>query len=73
MNALSLIAANLAQPITLNVVTAYADGTTKVHGVRNMGAAENYAIGERRKIGRELVDRETGATVRVVSVAIVNV
>ncbi len=28
-------------------------------------------VGERRKIGRDLIERETGATVRVVSVDVV--
>lgn len=70
MNALDLIAANLAKPITHHVVTAYENGRTRVHGARSLAQADTYAIGERRKIGRSLVDRETGATVRVVTVTI---
>lgn len=73
MNTDAFIAAQLARPIVLNVITTYADGTTKSHGVRSMGAAENYATGERRKIGRKLIDRETGESVQVVSVEISNV
>jgi hypothetical protein len=66
-----LILRELSKPITHNVVTTYADGTARVHGTRGPGQAENYAIGERRKIGRDLVNRNTGKTVRVVSVDIV--
>ncbi len=65
-----LITAALAMPVTHSVVTTYADGATRTHGTRNAAAAENYAIGERRKIGRDLINRETGASVRVVSVEI---
>lgn len=32
----------------------------------------NHAVGERRKIGRNLINRDTGETVRVVSVVVVN-
>lgn len=66
-----LIKAQLAKPITHNVVTRFADGTERAYGARSMGAAENYAIGERRKIGRDLISRETGDTVRVVAVDII--
>lgn len=70
MNALDLIAANLAKPMTHVVVTTYANGTAKRHETRSAAQAENYAIGERRKIGRALLDRVTGEPVRVVSVTI---
>ena len=65
-----LVAAMLAKPITHEVVTIFADGTERRFGVRSAAQGENYAIGERRKIGRDLINRETGATVRVVSVEI---
>lgn len=68
MNA--LIAAQLDKPITHNVVTVYEDGAERRHGVRSVAQGENFAIGERRKIGKDLINRETGATVRVVSVSI---
>lgn len=68
MNA--LIAAHLAKPITHNVVTVYADGAERKHGVRSLDQGETFAIGERRKIGKELISRETGETVRVVSVSV---
>lgn len=69
----SLIAAQMAKLITHHVVTTYADGETLTHPVRSEGAAENWAIGERRKIGRNLIRRATGETVRVVSVEIVKI
>jgi hypothetical protein len=59
-----------AMPHTHFVVTRYADGRERRHGARSEVAAKNYSMGERRKIGRELIDRETGATVRVVSVKV---
>lgn len=70
MNAMDLIAARLAAPMTHRVTTVYADGTTKTHDARSAGAAENWATGERRKIGRRLINRETGAEVMVVAVEI---
>lgn len=70
MSPLDRIAAAHAAPMTHCVLTTYADGTAKRHETRSHGSAENWAIGERRKIGRDLINRETGATVRVVSVEI---
>lgn len=70
MNALDLINAALAMPHTHAVVTKYADGTAKRHEVRSVGAANNWAAGERRKIGRELIAID-GRKVRVVSVDVV--
>ena len=64
------LAAALAAPKTHKVVTAYQCGKVRTHETRNLASAENYAIGERRKIGRALVDRETGQLVRVQSVTI---
>ena len=64
------IAAAQTAPKTHVVVTTYADGTTKRHETRSAATAENWAVGERRKIGRALLDRETGAKARVVSVGI---
>lgn len=70
MNAMSRINAALAMPLTHTVVTVYADGSERRHGTRSMATAENFAVGERRKIGRDLTNRETGATVRVVAVRV---
>ena len=65
-----LIAAALAMPKTHVVISTYADGKEYRHETRSAATAENWAIGERRKIGRDLIDRATGKTVRVVSVDI---
>lgn len=70
MTATNLIAAALAAPKTHKVVTTYGSGAMKEHLTRSMATAENWAVGERRKIGRNLIDRDTGKTVRVVSVKI---
>jgi hypothetical protein len=70
MDSLALIARRLAEPMTHCVITSYACGKTKRHETRSAEAAENWAVGERRKLGRDLLDRDTGKTVRVVSVAI---
>lgn len=66
-----LIAAALAAPKTHKVITTYVDGSVKEHLTRSAATAENWAIGERRKIDRSLIDRTTGKTVQVVSVEIV--
>jgi hypothetical protein len=71
MDIQALIASNLAMPATYRVLTTYADGRIRQHDVRSLAAAKNWATGERRKIGRDLISRETGETVRVVSVDIV--
>lgn len=67
----TFIQAHLARPLTHRVTTTtFASGKTRTHDARSLGAAENYAVGERRKIGRDLISRETGETVRVVSVEV---
>ena len=65
-----LIAVAMAKPMTHRVTTVYADGRERHHDTRSLGAAENFAVGERRKIGRKLLDRETGATVQVAYVEV---
>lgn len=65
-----LIEAALAAPKTHSVVTTYADGRVRRFDTRNLASAENHAVGERRKIGRSLIDRATGRTVQVISVEI---
>lgn len=70
MTALDLIAANLTKPMTHRVTTTYECGKVRTHDVRSAGAAKNWATGERRKIGRTLLDGMTGRNVRVVSVEI---
>ena len=44
--------------------------TTREHLTATEGQAKNYSVAEARKIGRDLVNRETGATVRVVAVTV---
>lgn len=66
-----LIAAALAAPKTHAVVTLYADGRVRRFETRNLASAETHAVGERRKVDRDLIDRMTGETVRVVSVEVV--
>lgn len=66
----AILAAMLARPMTHEVVTVFADGKTRSFPVRSLAQAENYAVGERRKIGRDLINRDTGATVRVVAVEV---
>lgn len=70
MNIETFLQSQLARPLTHRVTTVYASGVTKIHDVRSLGMAENWAIGERRKIGRDLISRETGETVRVIAVTI---
>lgn len=70
MNIEAFLAEQLARPMTHRVVTTYADGKIKSHDTRGAAQAENWAIGERRKIGRDYIDRATGSTVRVVSVEV---
>lgn len=67
------LAAALAAPKTHKVLTLYECGKVRDHQTRNLASAENYAIGERRKIGRALIDRESGKEVRVCSVTIENI
>jgi hypothetical protein len=66
-----LIAAALAAPKTHRVLVQYAAGNVRHHDTRSHDSAETYADGERRKIGRKLVDRVSGETVTVVSVDVV--
>lgn len=71
MNTPSLVAEMLARPVTHEVVTTFADGSERRFGVRSAAQGENYAVGEHRKIGRDLISRENGAIVRVISVELV--
>lgn len=70
MNVETFLQAQIARPLTHRVTTLYASGDVKTHDTRSLGAAENFAKGQNRKIGRDLIDRETGKTVRVVAVMI---
>lgn len=66
----TFLAEQLARPMTHRVTTLYEGGAVKTHDARSLGAAENWATGERRKIGRDLISRETGETVRVADVLV---
>lgn len=68
MNIEQLLNRVAAMPHTHVVVTRYMDGAERRHETRNIQSAETFAIGERRKIGRDLISRETGKTVRIVAV-----
>lgn len=70
VNVMDLITARLAAPKKFRVSTRYQDGRIKAHDVETIGQAENFAVGQRSKIGKNLIDRDTGKTVRVVSVEI---
>lgn len=69
-DATSAIARALAQPLTHRVTTHCASGKVRTHDTRSLASAENHAVGERRKIGRDLIDRMTGEAVRVVAVTV---
>lgn len=73
MNTHPLIVAALAMPKTHKVVTTYADGDVYEFATRSEATAENHAVLDRRNIGRDLIDRDTGRTVRIVSVEVVKV
>jgi hypothetical protein len=64
----ALIARMQAMPKKFEVVTLFADGTSRSYQTATRGQADNYAVGERRKVGRVLINRDTGAEVRVVDV-----
>lgn len=70
MDTEAFLAAQLARPLTHRVTTVFEGGAVRTHDTRSLGAAENYATGERRKIGKTLTDRVTGAVVRVIAVTI---
>jgi transcription elongation GreA/GreB family factor len=59
-----------ALPRTHKYVMTYADGRTRAVLAVSEAAAENGAVRERRHIGRDLIDRATGETVRIVSVEV---
>lgn len=59
-----------AVPRGWRVTSLYADGSVRTHDSHSLAGAKNFAIGERRKIGRELIDRASGKTVRLVEVTI---
>ena len=69
----ALIARRLAAPKRFRVTTRYANGDIHERDTETRTQAENWAIGMRRKIGRDVISRETGETVRVVDVTIAGI
>lgn len=72
-NTPALIAAMLAKPITHKVVTTWTDGRVDSLDVRSLAQAENHKITMSGFAGRDVKRRETGETVRVVSIEVVQV
>lgn len=70
MDALERIGAALAAPKTHRVIAKYACGKVYTFDTRSQSSAQSHAEFWLRKIGRELIDRDTGSIVRVVSVEI---
>lgn len=70
MDTMDLIARRLAARKNYAVITVYADGKTRSHETETLAQARNFATGEQRKVGRELIDPATGHKVTVVSVKI---
>jgi hypothetical protein len=67
----ALVAEMLARPLTHKVVTTWSDGSTNELAVRSLAQAKNHKITMSHMAGRDLISRETGATVRVTSIEIV--
>lgn len=67
----AFLQAQLARPLTHRVTTVYEGGAVKTHDTRSLAQAKTYAdFVARPRIGRTLIDRETGATVRVIAVTV---
>ncbi len=69
----ALISRLQSMPKAFAVVTRFADGSERRYETATEGQARNYAVGESRKIGRDLINRETGKTVRVNAVDVVKI
>lgn len=65
-----IISRRLAAPKRWRVTTHYADGDARTLDHELIQQAQSYALREREKIGRDLIDPKTGQTVRVVAVEI---
>lgn len=57
-------------PKPFAVVYRYADGNERCVPCHSRAAAESHLEGNKRRIGRDLISRETGKTVRIVSLTI---
>jgi hypothetical protein len=67
----ALLARVAAMPLTHAVIATYDNGKVYRFETRSEKTAHNYAHPWFRKIGKSLISRETGETVRVVKVEIV--
>ena len=70
MNMIERLEQIAAGPKPWRVTTTYDHGGTRVLDQPFEASARNYAERDSRKIGRCLIDRETGKTVRIVSVTV---
>ena len=70
MNINEFIAARQAAPKQFRVTTEYLDGSVRAFETETAGQAENYAHGQRAKLGRDLISRDNGKTVRVINVTV---
>ena len=68
-NADAFLTALAAQPKTHRITTIYECGKVRTFDAHGAAAAANFAARESRKIGRGLIERETGKTVQVASVS----
>lgn len=73
MDAMELIRRVQALPKTHRVVVFYECGKMRTHDTHSAASAESFALRERRKIGRDLIDRLTNKTVRVTAVDILDI
>ncbi len=70
MHALDILNKRLAAPKQWKVVTTYADGSVREHLTETRGQAETYVAMTSGKIGKTLIDRETGEKRTVISIEI---
>ena len=66
-HAMSLINAALAKPKTHVAVIAYSDGSEHRLECSSKKAADNHLEVYRNQVGRDLISRKTGNTIRLVS------
>lgn len=70
MGAMDRLAALVSAPKPWLITTTFADGRTRMLRQPREDMARSFANRESRKIGRDLIDRATNATVRVVRVSV---
>ena len=66
-NAMNLINAALAAPKTHAAVITYSDGSQHRLECRSEATARNHLEVYRGQVGRDLISRKTGMTIRLVS------